>query len=463
MKKTTLIIAAAFTMAGLASCNRTAQDPEFTTYTLTVEASKDALAIRALELNGRTLNMIWGEDDEVIVLKGTSKIGTLVPQSTGSASAVLKGSVTTSGLSSGTRLTLITPRNTWKYTSQDGTLDLLSSDYDYATADITVSSVNGSNVEASAASFENQQAIVMFTLLDASGRAINVDELEITAENNKLVREFKVSGGAYTPVYGSLSIIPESPSSVLYVAIRNDYSGKDTFTLNASSGKKKYTTRKEAVVFENGKFYGGKVKMTEIVDTYTIAGSPEDLFGSYWNPEDTNNDLIPQSDGTYKSKTYYVTSDPTSIAFKVVKNHAYANGEWPSSNYTLTAGKGPFYIVFNPSNGNITPTYTTSTGKNTYTVAGTPASVFGEEWNPAYTANDMTGQTDGTVAKTFANVPRNTELHFKVCVNHGWSECYGAANSSLSGDSDGNCVYTTTSAGNVTIKFNPSTKQITVQ
>ena len=150
MKKTSLIIAAAFTMAGLASCNRTAQDPEFTTYTLTVEASKDALATRALELNGRTLNTVWGEDDEVVVFKGTNKIGTLIPQSTGSASAVLKGSVTTSGLSSGTRLTLLTPRNTWKYTSQDGTLDLLSSDYDYAKAEITVSSVNGSTVQRSA-------------------------------------------------------------------------------------------------------------------------------------------------------------------------------------------------------------------------------------------------------------------------------------------------------------------------
>ena len=48
MKKYLLIIAAALTIAGLASCNRTAQNPEFSTYTLTVQASKDAIVTKAL-------------------------------------------------------------------------------------------------------------------------------------------------------------------------------------------------------------------------------------------------------------------------------------------------------------------------------------------------------------------------------------------------------------------------------
>ena len=465
MKKYLLIITAALTIAGLASCNRTAQDPEFSTYTLTVQASKDAIVTKALSQNGSKLNAVWTSDDKVIVLKGTTKIGTLTPQSFGSASTSLKGTdISASGLSVGTKLTLITPRNTWKYTNQDGTLGLLSSDYAYATADVSVTSVSGSNIVASAANFENKQAIVLFTLLNSSGSAINVDELVITAKNDKLVREFKVSsGGAYTPVYGSLSIVPEAPSSALYVAMRNEYSGKDTYTLTATAGKKTYTVTKADVVFENGKYYAGKVKMNEVIDTYTIAGSPEALFGSFWDITDTNNNLVLQSDGTYKSKTYNVTTDPTSIAFKVVKNHDYSVGSWPAENYTITAGKGPFYIVFNPENGKITPTYSPATGGNTYTVAGAPASVFVQEWTPSYTGNDMTLQSDGSYAKTFSNVAAGTEMHFKVCVNHDWGENYGAANSDLSADTDGNCVYTKASAGNVTIKFNPSTKRISVQ
>ena len=165
MKKYLLIITAALTIAGMASCNRTAQNPEFSTYTLTVQASKDAIVTKALSQSGSKLNAVWTSDDEVIVLKGTTKIGTLTPQSFGSASTGLKGSVDASGLSAGTKLTLITPRNTWKYTNQDGTLGLLSSDYAYATADVSVTSVSGSNLVASAANFENKQAVVLFTLL----------------------------------------------------------------------------------------------------------------------------------------------------------------------------------------------------------------------------------------------------------------------------------------------------------
>ena len=451
MKKT-LIIAAALAVAGLASCNRTAQDPEFTTYTLTVDASKDAIATRALELNGKALNAVWGDEDQVLVLNGTTKIGTLEPQSTGSASASLKGTITASGLSTGTKLMLITPSEKWKYTNQEGSLDLLSTDYDYATAEVTVTSVSGSDVVASAASFENKQAIIKFTLQNASGAALKVDELEISAAGGKLVREFKVSGGAYTPVYGNLSIVPSPASNVLYVAMRNENSGSDTYTLTATVGSDVYTCTKSGT-FQNGKYYAGTVKMGAVEHTYTIAGSPESVFGSNWDPTDANNDMVKQSNGTYK-KTYTLTAAKTDLSFKVALDHAW-DMAWPSQNYTCSAGAGTLTITFNPSTYEVNATYPDPPAgyQDTYTVAGNLASVFGTVWDATNANNDMTLQGDGNFAITYKSVPSGSELEFKVVVNHSWSLNYGA-----NGAPDGaNVTHKMSATKDLTISFNPTT------
>lgn len=447
-------------MAAVASCNSAPEQPEQVTYTLSVEVPDGAT--KALSLDGKTLNAVWASTDVVTVYNSSNtSIGTLKPQSSGSASTVLKGDVTGS-LSAGASLRLLTPKSSWLYSNQDGTFSTVSSKYSFATATISVSSVSGSKVTTTPATFEHQQALVKFTLVDDSTTPVPIkpDELTISSTSGKIVRSVS---DALSTLTGSLTVVPKDDTNVLYVAIRNDSGATDTYSLTATVGKNTYTATKSGVTFQKGKYYDVTVRMKEVSETFTVVGGPADVFGSYWNPADSNNDMVKQADGTYKSKTYNITKDPTSIGFKIVKDHDYAAGEWPSSDYTLTAGVGPFYIVFDPVNETITPTYTKSTAATIYTVAGTPASVFGKEWNETYEANDMSLQSDGTYAKTYNNVPGGTELHFKIVVNHAWSTNYGASNSDLSGDSDGNCVYTKSSAGNVTIKFNPSTKRITVQ
>ena len=457
MKKVFYFAASLLAIATLASCNQTPEQPELATYTLSVEVPDGAA--KALSISGKTLNAVWAATDVVTVFNSSNtSIGTLKPQTTGSASTTLKGSVSGS-LSAGASLRLLTPKSSWLYSNQDGSLSTASSKYSFATATVTVSSVSGSTITTTPASFENQQALVKFTLLDESKKPVKPDELTISSTSGQIVRSVNNDLSTLT---GSLTVEPTDDTNVLYVAIRNDSGSPDTYTLSAVVGKNTYTATKAGQTLVKGKYYDITVNMQEVTENFTVVGGPIEVFGSYWDVTDSNNRMTKQANGTYKSKTYKVTADPTGIGFKIVKDNDYDAGSWPESDYTLTAGVGDFYIVFDPSTKAITPTYTKSTAATTYTVAGAPASVFGQEWAEKYSANDMSLQSDGTYAKTFNNVPGGTQLKFKVVKNHSWSTNYGAANSDLSGDSDGNCVYTKSSTGNVTIKFNPSTTRISV-
>lgn len=65
-------------------------------------------------------------------------------------------------------------------------------------------------------------------------------------------------------------------------------------------------------------------------DTYTIAGD-QVLFGTNWDPADTNNDMtnIPGTNRYYLVKSITPSNAAANTyKFKVVKNHAWENGSW---------------------------------------------------------------------------------------------------------------------------------------
>jgi hypothetical protein len=79
---------------------------------------------------------------------------------------------------------------------------------------------------------------------------------------------------------------------------------------------------------------------------------------------------------------------------------------------------------------------------DTWTVAGSDATLFGETWNPALEANDMTETSTGVFTWTKENVTLDgSDIKFKVCKNHAWSEAYPGndwvINSNVSGYSNG--------------------------
>ena len=454
MKKILLFSAALLGLAALSSCNKNEASPELVTYELSVEATTDAAATRALSLSGKTLNAVWASSDVVTVYKDNTSIGTLKPQSSGSASTVLKGTVTTSGLSAGTELRLLAPKASWLYSNQIGTLASVSSKYAYTMATVAVSSVSGGNVTTAPASFKNQQAIVKFTLIDEAGKPLYPEVLEIAAAGNKLVKSIGTNMSVMT---GNLEIEPEDDINELYVALRNDLGKADTYTLTATVGKTKYIATKSGVLFENGKYYAGKVTMKEEDVTYTVAGAPAALFGTEWDETNTANDMVKQADGTFK-KTYTISSQ-MDVAFKVLKNHEWGAAgvnNWPEDDISFTADPGPLTITFDPETKKVTYTYTVpSVITETYTVAGDPASVFGTAWDPSNTANDMVKQADGNYAKSYSNVPAGTALQFKVAVNHVWTKSYGYMGGS------GNVSHTMSKTGTLTIHFNVTTHYVT--
>ncbi len=91
--------------------------------------------------------------------------------------------------------------------------------------------------------------------------------------------------------------------------------------------------------------------------------------------------------------------------------------------------------------------------EHTYTVAGAPAAVFGQEWKQDLADNDMVEQEDGTYKweKTELTLAAGN-IQFKVCEDHAWAVAYPANNYVLPIAEAG--IYT------VTITFDPESEEV---
>ena len=210
-----MVAALLMASATLAACssedNITNEQPVQPTehvYTMTVSAAKGGDATtRALSLDGKTLNATWAEGEEVTVYNNTKEAllgGTLKAQTSG-ANTTLKGELTGT-IEAGDQLTL--RFNSANYASQDGTLDYIAANCDYAEATVTVASVADGNITVTeaAADFQNRQAIVKFTLKDQDGNDINVSKLTISAESNRLVSTGGLRGSGAKTYYTGYTV-----------------------------------------------------------------------------------------------------------------------------------------------------------------------------------------------------------------------------------------------------------------
>lgn len=214
----------------------------------------------------------WQTSDKVYVYTsgGANQIGSLSPMAdrTGNTKTKLDGEVSSQGVSVGDELVLIFPRNEWDYTGQDGTLNSVASKYDYARASATVIGFDdNSKIYATNAIFTSEQSLVKFVLQNTDGTALAVPSLTIIASSGKLVQKCSLDGSA--TAYGSIVVTPASEGSTFYVALRNDNSGGDSYTLSATNGSAVYTYTKSDVTFSKGKFKTINVRMKNLNDTYT--------------------------------------------------------------------------------------------------------------------------------------------------------------------------------------------------
>ena len=231
--------------------------PQAPTFTMTVSAQKGGDATRGtLTDNSTTISSAWEADDEVSVYnvtKTAALTGTLKAQSAGS-STTLSG-VLTGTVEAGDELRL--SYKSASYSTQDGTLEGIAANCDFATATVNVTDVSGASITTNAASFQSQQAIVKFTLKNSTGSdVLSASELKVVADGN-----------TYT-------VTPASATSTLYVALPGISS--TAITLVATVGGTTYDFAKSSVTFANGNFYRISVKTTECRATSAVT-SPTDL------------------------------------------------------------------------------------------------------------------------------------------------------------------------------------------
>ena len=286
----------------------------------------------------------------------------------------------------------------------------------------------------------------------------------ITLEANKTY-EYKITNGTWDLSWGNDGTMERSNctdwsfKSNNNAKIKTDEAGDYVFNVSRNA-------EGEVVVSVT---YPEQTETPEpVVDVYTVVGSSA-LCGSEWNPSDASNDMT-LVDGLYVWTKENVTLTGNTT-FKIVKNHDYGQGEWPSGygqNATIDistsdcteGGTYSIKITFDPTTGTITPTIESCEAAeepivHTYTVVG-QAVLCESEWNPSDASNDMT-LVDGLYVWTKENVELRSNAEFRIVKDHAYDEAYPSGNYVIDlANYEGAAIY------NVTITFNAETKEITV-
>ena len=270
------------------------------TYTLTVTASKGGEATtRALSIDGTgALKAKWKKDDLVTVQEywkddgtGASPVlttyGTLTATavSTDGYSCTLTGELTGS-FSERQQLTLIYNGGSAGSDGTKGTLNYVAKNDDRATAVVSITGVTANSdgthtLKTTPATFENQQAIVRFTLRDGDGD--DAKPISPTALSVK-----RKEGGSRTLKDIPAGTYDANGKGVLYTGFPG---GSGTIVLDATlaDGTHRYY-QKTGVKLENGKYYTidvnmkkGTVDLSALTADYT-AKNGDILYGTL--PED---------------------------------------------------------------------------------------------------------------------------------------------------------------------------------
>ena len=314
MKNILRLIATVSSILTVFSCNKEIDKPidqpsEPETYTLSIKASKGEFT-KGLSLDDNTLNAIWDDSEEVYVFKNDAQIGVLTPDLSTlvypeKVSCTLAGPFTTIP-EAGDVLTLKLTSN--NYSGQDGTLDFIAGHCDYAVATLNVTGVINGQIESTEgkAAFENQQAIVKFTLKDKADGTTLLTPTTLTVNNG---------------TSDIATVIPVNPAAtyttngdgVLYVAIP-PVSGD--LTITASDGTFNYKYTKTGASFTAGQYYNITVKMIK----YTVDLSA--LSGGY---EAQDGDILT---GTLGSDYALTIADGATVTLNGVTHNAgqYING-----------------------------------------------------------------------------------------------------------------------------------------
>ena len=168
-------------------------------------------------------------------------------------------------------------------------------------------------------------------------------------------------------------------------------------------------------------------------DTFIVAGSEAEIFGTGWDGTNEDNLMTKGEDGNY-TKSYTVEKAYDSVQLKVVKNGAEWLGDETGNNVTFNlTGAGTFTVTINPEtneitvSGDIVETVTDIVIEDIYAVGnGEGYWLNGASWDPAYAGNIMDQIADNVWAIEFHNVPDGFERQIKFAINGAWTYNFGA-------------------------------------
>ena len=276
---------------------------------------------RVLKLDGNTLKSEWTKDDEVFVYKNNTLDSSPLKADKSGANANLVGELNNS-YSKNDELTLVYGYRfisggivtQFDYSSQKGTFDDVQN-YDFSTATVTVTAVDGKEVETTEASFKPSQSIFKFSFTDNDGNAVNVKRLTISSDNKKLIAKIlNLTNNSYYSINVSL----DEPSSEVWVALCMDESiAEDVITFEVEDDNRNLyeATKVAAEKPVNGKYYQSTIQLTKNGQN-TLEITPEEAYTL--DGKSYNVTAAAEAKGASKKYNIYVFQNDATLTLKGV-------------------------------------------------------------------------------------------------------------------------------------------------
>ncbi len=151
--------------------------------------------------------------------------------------------------------------------------------------------------------------------------------------------------------------------------------------------------------------------------SYTVAGAPEIVFGTDWDPTNTDNDMVKQADGTYKWEKTELELTATTVEFKICEDHGW-DVSYPTTTYELAIPESGIYtitITFDPTTKTIDATATRTGGE----VIIPTVVITGDMNDWSMTKDVFTMAADGLTASITLNL-ESKNYGFKMIIGETW-------------------------------------------
>ena len=258
------------TMLAFTACSsdndERADAPRF--YNVTLTASMGDAETRALSVDGNVITASFAAGDKVKVLKSDgTEVGELTAK-TAEPSTTLEGNISGT-FTENEVLTLRYRSATANYDGQDGTLDGIADNQDYAEATLKVIDPNTNPLafESNSVTLLAKQSITKFSFTDGTN-AINVKDFRIIAAG--LVQSIATNGAE---TLGTVTGTLTAASSDVYVALRNNSGDKKTYTFIVKDNAGNWHVGTKNAKLTNGKNYTATVALNSTLTSSSAVGT----------------------------------------------------------------------------------------------------------------------------------------------------------------------------------------------